>query len=173
MSEAQLPAGWPAMSIAQAHAILSGPGMPTAGLTRPSPSTSIRRCRAPAPTRSSATVMATLSARPSSARPARPRPRRMSRKRRLPRRLQSKTPASCFSIGRSRTGERTLLVAARVGRRLATGTIRPHPQMPCRSSVRRFLVGWSATPLLSYKSSPTSEACPAPPRRRRHVGLLV
>ncbi len=29
MSEAQLPAGWPAMSIAQAHAILSGPGMPT------------------------------------------------------------------------------------------------------------------------------------------------
>jgi long-chain acyl-CoA synthetase len=29
MSEAPLPAGWPAMSIAQAHAILSGPGMPT------------------------------------------------------------------------------------------------------------------------------------------------
>jgi long-chain acyl-CoA synthetase len=29
MSEALLPAGWPAMSIAQAHAILSGPGMPT------------------------------------------------------------------------------------------------------------------------------------------------
>jgi len=29
MSEAQLPAGWPAMSIAQAHAILTGPGMPT------------------------------------------------------------------------------------------------------------------------------------------------
>ena len=29
MSEAQSPAGWPAMSIAQAHAILAGPGMPT------------------------------------------------------------------------------------------------------------------------------------------------
>jgi long-chain acyl-CoA synthetase len=29
MSEAPLPAGWPAMSIAQAHAILSGPGMAT------------------------------------------------------------------------------------------------------------------------------------------------
>lgn len=29
MSEAPLPAGWPAMSIEQAHAILSGPGMPT------------------------------------------------------------------------------------------------------------------------------------------------
>ncbi len=29
MSEADLPAGWPAMSIAQAHTILAGPGMPT------------------------------------------------------------------------------------------------------------------------------------------------
>src|SRR3954470_19480911 len=29
MSEADLPPGWPAMSIAEAHAILSGPGMPT------------------------------------------------------------------------------------------------------------------------------------------------
>jgi long-chain acyl-CoA synthetase len=29
MSEAPLPAGWPAMSIAQAHAMLTGPGMPT------------------------------------------------------------------------------------------------------------------------------------------------
>jgi long-chain acyl-CoA synthetase len=29
MSEAALPAGWPAMSIAQAHAILTAPGMPT------------------------------------------------------------------------------------------------------------------------------------------------
>jgi long-chain acyl-CoA synthetase len=29
MSEAPLPAGWPAMSIDQAHAILTGPGMPT------------------------------------------------------------------------------------------------------------------------------------------------
>ena len=29
MSEAPLPAGWPAMSIAEAHAILSAPGMPT------------------------------------------------------------------------------------------------------------------------------------------------
>ena len=29
MSEAQLPAGWPAMSIQQAHAILTAPGMPT------------------------------------------------------------------------------------------------------------------------------------------------
>jgi long-chain acyl-CoA synthetase len=29
MSEALLPAGWPAMSIEQAHAILTGPGMPT------------------------------------------------------------------------------------------------------------------------------------------------
>src|SRR4051812_30958155 len=29
MSEADLPPGWPAMSIDQAHAILTGPGMPT------------------------------------------------------------------------------------------------------------------------------------------------
>src|SRR6201996_2322010 len=29
MSDADLPAGWPAMSIDQAHAILTGPGMPT------------------------------------------------------------------------------------------------------------------------------------------------
>jgi long-chain acyl-CoA synthetase len=29
MSEADLPPGWPAMSIAEAHAILAGPGMPT------------------------------------------------------------------------------------------------------------------------------------------------
>ena len=29
MSESALPPGWPAMSIQQAHAILTGPGMPT------------------------------------------------------------------------------------------------------------------------------------------------
>ena len=29
MTKANLPAGWPAMSIAQAHAILTAPGMPT------------------------------------------------------------------------------------------------------------------------------------------------
>ncbi|HPA38582.1 MAG TPA: long-chain fatty acid--CoA ligase, partial [Phenylobacterium sp.] len=28
MSEAALPAGWPAMSVAQAHAMLTSPGMP-------------------------------------------------------------------------------------------------------------------------------------------------